>query len=179
MKEKICFKCGRLLPLSSFYRHSGMADGHLNKCKDCTHKDTKTNRKEKEDYYKEYDRNRPNHKERIDNNRERQEKLKETEPEVFITKRRNRYNNYKSNYPDKYRAHTFVNNAIRDGRLQKVPYCENCSGGYRVQAHHESYNIEDWLKVIWLCGDCHKKRHKIINECIRNNKDVTELLIPF
>ena len=86
--EKTCFKCGKLLPLSSFYKHSGMADGHLNKCKDCTRNDTKINRKEKEGYYKEYDRNRPNHEDRIKNNRKRQKELKESDPETFSTKQK-------------------------------------------------------------------------------------------
>jgi len=39
-KEKTCFKCGDLKPISDYYKHKGMSDGHLNKCKLCTRKDS-------------------------------------------------------------------------------------------------------------------------------------------
>lgn len=57
-KTKICFKCGRELPLSEFYKHPKMGDGHLNKCKDCTRADVRTNyiEKSKLDTYMEKER---------------------------------------------------------------------------------------------------------------------------
>lgn len=45
---KTCFKCNRHLPLSDYYVHPQMADGHLNKCKDCARKDAEVRRKKME-----------------------------------------------------------------------------------------------------------------------------------
>ena len=42
---KRCFKCGLEKELTQFYKHKEMSDGHLNKCKECTKKDTSLNDK--------------------------------------------------------------------------------------------------------------------------------------
>ena len=38
---KICFKCGLSKSIGSFYENERMADGHVNKCIDCTKLDVK------------------------------------------------------------------------------------------------------------------------------------------
>lgn len=41
---KACFKCGKTFPVTEFYVHPQMSDGHLNKCKTCTKEDTKASK---------------------------------------------------------------------------------------------------------------------------------------
>ena len=132
---KQCMKCKRTLPLSYFYKHPQMGDGHLNKCKDCTKLDTQQNRRKNIDYYREYDRLRSQLPHR---------QQKRTE----MVKRQ------RIEQPDKYYARTKAGNALRDGHLKKEP-CHFCESEDHVEMHHPDYTKP--LRVYWLCRICHRK----------------------
>lgn len=58
-------------PLSNYYKHKAMADGHLNKCKECVKARVGRHREVNLERIQEYDRNRPNAKERAKEGGER------------------------------------------------------------------------------------------------------------
>ena len=136
-KEKKCFKCNISKPLSSFYRHAKMSDGHLNKCKECTKTDVRKHRSEN-DSVRKYDRQR--------GNRQSSGYLK-------------RYREINS---DKYLAHNAVNNAIRDRKLFKPTLCEDCKEPGKLHGHHDDYSKP--LEVRWLCPRCHSLFHSIYGD---------------
>ena len=129
---KICFKCKAEKPLSEFYKHSRMADGHLNKCKTCAKCDVRKHRRDNPSV-QEYDRGR--------GNRQTAEYLR----------------GYREKYPAKYAAHNAVNNAVRDGRLHKASFCEICGSSFCIEGHHDDYKKP--LEVRWLCSMCHSRWH--------------------
>jgi hypothetical protein len=63
--------------------------------------------------------------------------------------------------PKKRSAHTWLGNAVRDGKITKKP-CEICGATYRIHGHHDDYDkIYD---VRWLCAQHHTDWHKINGE---------------
>ena len=151
---KKCFKCGEQKPLSEFYKHSRMLDGHLNKCKSCANKAVFEHRPGKgREKILAYDRERAKKPKRIE-----AKKLywKTIAGKAAIKKA---HQNYIKNNQEKRIAHIITGNAIRDGKLKKLP-CFVC--GEKAEAHHPDYSRP--LDVIWLCKPHHVETHNIVRE---------------
>lgn len=161
MKEKVCFKCNILKPLSDFYKHSKMGDGHLNKCKECTKKDVHKHREDNIDKVREYDRNRPNKKLRS---------IRQSIKNAFITEALPKYvdstTTYRERNPIRYKAQSLVGSALKSGTLIKPTHCVKCGSTGKIEGHHNHY--EKPLDVTWCCVKCHNNFH---NEVFQLEKE--------
>lgn len=155
MKSKTCFKCNQVKDISQFYKHSQMKDGYLNKCKDCAKNDIHINRKNKIEYYRNFDKMRANHPHRVQARKEyiNTDKGKQAKSRAC--------NKFRKTNPIKSKAHRAVQYALKCNKLIKPPECECCSLPNKLQAHHDDYNKP--LDVKWLCSSCHSNWHKYNN----------------
>lgn len=149
---KTCFKCGTTKPLSDYYAHPRMKDGHLNKCKECTKIDSTRRRREKIDEVRAYDRRR-----------------------ASTPKRRQSATEHSKRWraEDKRRAacHSAVARALRSGAITKSP-CVSC-GNEKSVAHHDDYDKP--LQVTWLCQPCHVDLHKkIFTSLLQHEANTTQ-----
>lgn len=153
MKVKRCFKCGETKPLDAYYTHPRMADGHLNKCKECTKRDTKATVKANPEKRAAYERERWDRPARKKAVRASLRAARKRDPERFAQYSKDS----DAKYPERKKARSAVGHAVRDGRLKKLP-CSACKTKKNVQAHHDDYSKP--LKVCWLCRRCHGLEHR-------------------
>ena len=117
-----------------------MADGHVNKCKECNKKDVTKHREKNIEKLREYDRKRSNLPHRVQLRKD-------------IGKR------WKKNHPDRKKAQQILRKAVMNGFIKKQ-LCWVC--GEKAEAHHPDYSSP--LDVVWLCSSHHKQAHALVKK---------------
>jgi hypothetical protein len=137
-KVKYCRWCKKEKSLDDdFYLHPKMKDGHLNKCKECVKEAVRSDYRAHLDAHKKHE---------LERNKTPARRKNQTK----YCKRARR------KYPERYKAHTAVANALRNGLFKRMP-CEGC-GNPDSQAHHDDYSKP--LEVRWLCKSHHDEVHR-------------------
>lgn len=137
---KRCFVCLCEKPITEFYTHRAMADGHLNKCMDCTKAYEKERRKRIPEQLKAYEQKRAN----LPHRKELAKRIQEK---------------WRAEFRERRAANVELGNAVRSGLVKRQP-CWVC--GARAQGHHPDYSRP--LDVVWLCDPHHKQAHALVRE---------------
>ena len=130
-----------------------MADGHLNKCKDCARADTA----KRSAYYAQFSlwAEKEAERQRLKQEKRRQRGL------AFISREQKReaQRRYRAKYPEKAKALQVLHRALRAGLIIRQP-CSVC--GKKAQAHHDDYSKP--LEVVWLCSTHHANHHVLLRQ---------------
>ena len=163
---KQCRTCKEIKSLSEFHKHHRRKDGHANECKSCV-------KKRQQKWYKETREERLiQRKEYYDENREKilaQKRLPEIHLRNLAVGRE-----WYQNHPEKMKATSKLNYAIKKGIITRPEVCENCKQkpDKTLHGHHEDYNKP--LEVIWLCHACHIAYHGLKKRDIESSKQLTK-----
>lgn len=157
---KTCFKCNRELPLTEFYPHPQMKDGHLNKCKECAKRDTAERVVSRSSDLDWLESEKARHREKA-----RRYRASGRQKPQSTEKKRETGRKHAAKYPERHLARKMVAHAVKAGLLKRQP-CQEC-GSTDSEAHHDDYSQP--LAVLWLCPKHHAARHVELRKLQRQN----------
>jgi hypothetical protein len=146
--KKACTQCGVKKEPAEFANSSRTKSGKKSRCKAC-----------KKIYNKEYHARpevvarakkyyiNPVNNDRIKKRAKKYSQLPSTREAHRVYDKKN-----KALHPEKRRARDAVNNALRSGKLVRLP-CKKCGATYKIEAHHWDYSKP--LDVLWYCTEHH------------------------
>ena len=136
---KTCSKCHQEKELSEFHKAKTCRDNHRPDCKVC-----------RAIYNKKYSQTERGKIARI--------RYRQTEKGKAYNKR------YYLRYPERCKAKSAVQYAIKIGKLSRPNILQCSYGKHQAQQyhHHKGYAPKYWLNVIPACRKCHRKIHKRI-----------------
>lgn len=141
---KACTKCGVTKELPEYYRDKKGTDGLSQQCKECI----------KARMVVWYDAHRDEVIEKVT----ARAKSNPAARRAYNARARARTT------PQEQYARARVNREIKQGRLTRATQCQGCGkqGGRIVAHHHNGYEMESVLDVVWLCTACHLRIHGLV-----------------
>lgn len=162
--RRICTSCKIDKPFEEFGNLKKGKWGKREICKDCKRiKDRAYERANPDKMTAKHDRwVKKNYQRVLDYNQKRYEDNPEPQRKGAIEYRKRVANksvkSYREKYPEKKKAHTYVELAIFFGHLSRPDSCSKCDVPCKPQGHHHDYKKP--LDVTWLCTQCHGKEHR-------------------
>lgn len=167
--SKTCRVCLITKPVSDFFRHPRMADGHRSNCKSCKYDYDVKNRERFAPRRRAYARKAGLSKE-IRAKRCEYYQSRKDDPEFKARLSAIGKRGYKKN-AIKRKSAVVLRTAMRSGRVVAAKICEECGSARNIEGHHEDYTKP--LEIKWLCSTCHGVRHQEINDLIYAGEDLT------
>ena len=141
---KQCSKCKQVKPYSDYNSDKTKPDGYYSSCKSCKRlKDIAWEKKNPDKV-----------KTRLKRYLVTEKGKQSTRRNAALARKR---------YPLKKLARDAVYQAVNKRKKNPImppEYCSDCKRKAKVFAHHHNgYEKEHWLDVVWLCQSCHSKQH--------------------
>lgn len=182
--KKVCTKCKKSMPLSSFSKHYRNSFGLRTTCKECErrrHQLHKLSLNLQKRVCTICDLDLPiemfslNIRSLGGYNSRCKSCLSKREKDRYLNKKRQiqaSQRTYRISNPHKNYAHKAVNAACKSQMLHPLP-CQICEHP-KAEAHHHSYFPKDYLNVTWLCRRHHRAWHELFLPEVPDNCQTSE-----